>query len=989
MPASSVKPLYIAKSMKELDGLTAIDKTDYKKKSTSLLVSSANTIFQGAEKSSLERDEEKAYTLFVRYVELILFLQSRDDFKKTPSYKSLCLQTTAALVKAESLKASLTSRYLKNSEEIEAKNNSKIKAKNDKNELLSSLHNNKITDTSAADPVETTISSSKLYSLLSKHSNIVIMDIRSAIDFEQSHLKHNCCINIPQEILTPGITALTLEKLLPDVSRSGWLMRGDVDYVILIDWDSKDNSRPSLYVNTLKEAMCKWDQKRTLKKLPLILDGGYKDWMLKYPMWTTQAINIFNSDAKTSPVVADLSGVEYPNLDENTAEKKNENLNGTSPLFKKSTAPFPVLNNDISPSSDSVDSRKTKSAPSFDRKAKPAVNKPTSATSQQATKNVSGKISSSDINGSFPVHSEKLPNKNQESAIHLSLKKEEMLAQDSLHIAKERLIKEQEFEKLCLRKEKEAEESKRIEIQKQENILADKLKQLDITMTEKDAECKRVREENLKMKKRLEEYIDKEAQAKKEREIMNAEQEKKDLLEQVKRLREERKMKEAKKKLEPKPDAVPRNTVSANSGLKRPLNNHDQNEAPNSEYTVPLSRQSSTDSGSRGLVRSHSSPNIAQLVNQEESSGRKLPAFDRSLKPPPISPYSSDLSRARLRNLNPVYGNCPATGLRNLGNTCFMNSVIQCLANTLPLVDYFISNQYLDDIVKDSRQSMSGEVAEEFAIVLKSLWMGQYKSFSPKDFKNTVSKCLSVCIGNEQQDSHEFFVVLMEKLHADLNRRTVKNIPKLDPSHDEGAFWQHHKSYNDSKVSESFEGLLKSTLRCLTCQKTSDSFEVFSCLSLPILNSRCSLRDCFKHFLKSEKISGEAAWECPRCKQKKEAEKRLQICRLPEILAIQLKRFSYEGLWRRKLQTHVDFDISFEVPYERNGEEHYQKYTLYGIVNHYGTLEGGHYIAFCNAQTNKWFRYDDHEVSEISSSDIKTSAAYMLFYQATEVRSNL
>ncbi|XP_035208006.1 ubiquitin carboxyl-terminal hydrolase 8-like [Stegodyphus dumicola] len=495
----------------------------------------------------------------------------------------------------------------------------------------------------------------------------------------------------------------------------------------------------------------------------------------------------------------------------------------------------------------------------------------------------------------------------------------------------------------------------------------------------------------------LEEQMDKEFKKQKEKAISEAENQRKNLQEQVEKLRELRKKKEemlAKNKAEfSKTDGVPRETVSANSALKRTTGQSQSSSKHSnaSEYSVPLSRQTSSDSSSRGLVRSHSSPNIAQMVNQEENIQRKIPVIDRSLKPKVIPNYQlAEIHRARLRNLNPVYGNCPvrpATGLRNLGNTCFMNSIIQCLSNTIPLADYFTTGQYMDDINRDSRQS--GEVAEEFAVVIRALWMGQYKSFSPKDFKNTVSRCLAVCIGNEQQDSHEFLVVLMEKLHADLNKRHGRSVTKLEESADENAFWQHHKSYNFSKISEIFEGLLKSTLTCLSCRKTSDNYEVFSCLSLPILGSRCSLKECFQYFLKSEKIYGEAAWDCPRCKQKKEAEKRLRICRLPNILVIQLKRFSYEGLWRRKLQTHVDFDLVLDVPCEENGEECLQSYSLYGIVNHYGTLEGGHYTAYCNALSNKWYKYDDHEVSEINVSDIKTSAAYILFYQAVNLHSNL
>lgn len=69
-----------------------------------------------------------------------------------------------------------------------------------------------------------------------------------------------------------------------------------------------------------------------------------------------------------------------------------------------------------------------------------------------------------------------------------------------------------------------------------------------------------------------------------------------------------------------------------------------------------------------------------------------------------------------------------------------------------------------------------------------------------------------------------------------------KTVPKLDSNCTETSFWHHHKTYNNSKISDIFEGLLKSTLTCLTCGKTSNTFEVYSCLSLPILSSRCSLR---------------------------------------------------------------------------------------------------------------------------------------------------
>ncbi|XP_054713853.1 ubiquitin carboxyl-terminal hydrolase 8-like [Uloborus diversus] len=1015
MPSTTVKNLYLASTIKELE---AKHQTipDVKNKNASQVLKSADKVFETAESSYLSGDEERAYVLYTRFVELLLLARKKADYERVcqdSSIKRLYELANIAIGKAEILKDSLSERYNQQA--------TTLKQKNEKNEMLSELHKKPPTPSEAGDDKisisptpkikeqpKLSISSQKLHSMLpSSTFNIIIMDTRLAEDFEESHIKHSRCISIPQEILEPGVTAMKLESILPSASLSQWYQRANADYIILMDWDSKDETSESIHIQTLKTAMCKWDQKCTLKRPPLVLQNGYKDWMLKYPMFTTKPLNFTAiSEVGKSPSIADVSAVQYPNLDENNSDSPSNKENFSQPdsLFKKSSLPNQIKNGDASMNI-SAGPKKVKSAPNVDRKLKPTiVGVPKSSGSER--KSISGKsnrdplvISPTQENLPSSVNPKAKPtpkSPDPDDLLVKSLDKEANLAEESLELAKEQLRNEYEFEKLRLRKELEAEESMRMEIQKQEDLLHAKMKEMESQAQQKDEECAKVKEENLRLKKELAEKKNADYQNTQEKKIADHLKEKKALLDDVARLREERKKKEAlsKRKVEvSKSTSVPRDSVSASTGLKR-NNNTDSSKHGNSEYTIPLSRQGSEDTSSCGLVRSHSSPNIAQMVNQEESARGNTPVIDRTLKPnPPLPPYMSALASAWSRNLNPVYGNCPArpvTGLKNLGNTCFMNSIIQCLSNTTPLAEYINSGMYVNDINRHCSQGTNGELAEEFAVVIKSLWMGQYKFFSPKDFKNTVSRCLSVCIGNEQQDSHEFLVVLMEKLHADLNKKYMRSSPKLEASTvDENTFWQHHKSYNCSKISDVFEGLLKSTLTCLSCRKTSDSFEVFSCLSLPIMTSRCTLKDCVQHFLKSEKISGEAAWDCPRCKQKKEAEKRLRICRLPEILVIQLKRFSYDGLWRKKLQTAVDFDFTFDVPCEENSEERFRSYSLYGVVNHYGTLEGGHYIAYCKTVSRKWYKYDDHEVSEINALDVKTPAAYLLFYQATDYQSRL
>lgn len=103
-------------------------------------------------------------------------------------------------------------------------------------------------------------------------------------------------------------------------------------------------------------------------------------------------------------------------------------------------------------------------------------------------------------------------------------------------------------------------------------------------------------------------------------------------------------------------------------------------------------------------------------------------------------------------------------------------------------------------------------------------------------------------------------------------------------------------------------------------------------------------------------------------------------------------RFSYEGMWRQKLQTFVEFPLTDLILknyryFNYNEPNESLAYNLHGIVNHHGTLEGGHYIAFCkNQMKNKWYKYDDHEVTEISAADVKTHAAYILFFTSESLQ---
>lgn len=412
---------------------------------------------------------------------------------------------------------------------------------------------------------------------------------------------------------------------------------------------------------------------------------------------------------------------------------------------------------------------------------------------------------------------------------------------------------------------------------------------------------------------------------------------------------------------------------------------------------------------SYGLNNVHSNNNnSANNYIQPSSSAPSKPRFDRTLKPS-LNHEAISAIRARLNfGRSPEASGKAITGLQNLGNTCFMNSVIQCLAYAPDLADYLCSDSYYNHINFNNQYGTKGELAVEFAALIERLNAHRHRYIEPKSFRETIVRHIGFA-GNEQQDSHEFMMMLFDKLHHDLNVHAKDkskqngfatqsgadgndddniNIPRATLGYQ---FWKRHLDANKSVISELFEGIFMSTLTCTFCRGQSNTFEVFNCLSLPIPSeTRCHLRECLSHFSNPERI--EAAWECPRCKQKREADKKIVICKLPRILIIHLKRFSLDGRWRQKLQTTVDFplsdlnvDCTNVLPQSAyGGQTHRLSYNLCAVVNHYGHLDGGHYTAFCKLDNHRWYTFDDSNVYEMRDADVCSQAAYILFYAIEE-----
>ncbi|CAD8125674.1 unnamed protein product [Paramecium sonneborni] len=183
-------------------------------------------------------------------------------------------------------------------------------------------------------------------------------------------------------------------------------------------------------------------------------------------------------------------------------------------------------------------------------------------------------------------------------------------------------------------------------------------------------------------------------------------------------------------------------------------------------------------------------------------------------------------------------------GLSNLGNTCFMNSGTQCLSNTYQLTQYFLSNQYFDEINEDNPLGTKGLLVRKFGSLIKKLWCGEKNVVTPSSFKKAVGQFQPMFKGFQQHDSSELITFLLDGLHEDLNR--VKKKPYVEAKDSNGRpdvevakeSWQNHLARNQSIIVDLMHGQYKSTLKCPTCQQISITFDPFLTVGLSIPNRK-------------------------------------------------------------------------------------------------------------------------------------------------------
>uniref|UniRef100_A0A8D0H3J2 Ubiquitin carboxyl-terminal hydrolase 50 n=1 Tax=Sphenodon punctatus TaxID=8508 RepID=A0A8D0H3J2_SPHPU len=315
------------------------------------------------------------------------------------------------------------------------------------------------------------------------------------------------------------------------------------------------------------------------------------------------------------------------------------------------------------------------------------------------------------------------------------------------------------------------------------------------------------------------------------------------------------------------------------------------------------------------------------------------------------------------------------TGLRNLGNTCYMNAVLQSLCSISPLVEYFLSGKYISALDKEK-----GEIATAFAYLMCDMWLGEFDCVSPEVFRLVLGERYPTFLRKTQQDAQEFLIYVLNELHE-----ALKKVHKRRCQGSTSTSWESRTCTSETSIiTQLFQGHLSYDIMCLECQTTTYKNEIFTVLSLPIpYESECTLQECLDCFFQQDMLTWNNQIHCSHCGTNQDAAVKASIAQAPKIVIFHLKRFDCQGSYKKKLRTEIyyplnNLDLSpYIYPLVRKNP----KYSLFAVVNHFGDLDGGHYTAFCkNTITKNWYSFDDSQIREIPESSVQTGPAYLLLY---------
>lgn len=314
-------------------------------------------------------------------------------------------------------------------------------------------------------------------------------------------------------------------------------------------------------------------------------------------------------------------------------------------------------------------------------------------------------------------------------------------------------------------------------------------------------------------------------------------------------------------------------------------------------------------------------------------------------------------------------------GIKNYGNTCYINSILQCLSSCKDIVVgledieegmgrhlYSILNDLCDENENENENGGLGLVNDK---KMRAFMMSFHEKV--RDFFNVM----------EQNDVHETLMLLFDRIgnecKTDMDMVKVRRIwdKQLKLSRNCDKAWNRSFSNDHSFLTGIIFGQNVTQIKCGNgdCGKIHHNYEVFNILDVPIVCS--DLGGCIRDIFKKVYVKD---WTCDKCNEKKRSEKVTMLWRVPKVMFVCVKRFG-DDLKKNSEEIDIPLEIDMQEYMIGKKEEDCSRYKLLSVINHYGSMVNGHYNVMMRDKG-----YIDDDMVYTNMKDIDKKAAYMVVY---------
>ena len=324
-------------------------------------------------------------------------------------------------------------------------------------------------------------------------------------------------------------------------------------------------------------------------------------------------------------------------------------------------------------------------------------------------------------------------------------------------------------------------------------------------------------------------------------------------------------------------------------------------------------------------------------------------------------------------------------GLANLGNTCYMNSALQCLSH---LIVFHPNNE---NFFNECKRANKDSLLYEWFQFQRTMWSNENKNMINPI--NLLKRFQKICLEKDlyfsnfnQNDIDEFLTLFLDLLHQGVSRRVEMTFSdKVEDEADKinlksNQTWQRFYEKDYSYIVENFYSQLLGITSCTNCEYYTTNHDPIQVLSLEIPKNSHSLDCCLTRYMEKYRLDDNNLWQCDACKNHVRPFKQTRLWKTSDILFILLKRYDQNQKIDKYLNYPLTLDLKdYNINYNKNKSN---QYTLNGMAIHSGSLNGGHYYAVCkNYLDDKWYEYNDSHVLRVQNDKLMKYLPYLLVYK--------